>query len=60
MEHTSVEYKQRRPLRRFTGRREPCAEIHQVIAGLASDRSARRVTRPKPGTEPALPREATR
>jgi hypothetical protein len=60
VEHTNTEYKQWRPLQRFTGRRETYAETHLTIAGLVSDRSARRAarraTRPKPNTELVLPR----
>ncbi len=59
MEHTNAEYKQWRPLQRFTGRRETYAETHQAIAGLVSDPSARRATRRKPGTELVLARQAT-
>ena len=56
MEHTNAEAKQRRPPQRFTGRRETYAETHLTIAGLVSDRSARRVTRHKPNTELVLAR----
>jgi hypothetical protein len=59
VEHTNAEYKQWRPLQRFTGRPETYAETHQAIAGLVSDRSARRATRRKPGTELVLARRAT-
>ncbi|MFI0141939.1 transposase family protein [Streptomyces luteogriseus] len=59
VEHTNAEYKQWRPLQRFTGRRESYAETHQGIAGLVSDRSALRATRRKPGTELVLARQAT-
>ncbi|RPE47093.1 DDE superfamily endonuclease [Streptomyces sp. Ag109_O5-1] len=59
VEHTNAEYKQWRPLQRFTGRRETYAETHQAIAGLVSDPSARRATRRKPGTELVLARQAT-
>jgi hypothetical protein len=55
-EHTNAEYKQRRPLQRFTGHRETYAETHLSIAGLVSDRSARRATRHKPNTELVLGR----
>jgi hypothetical protein len=54
VEHTNAEFKQRRPLRRFTGRRETYAETHLAIAGLVSDRSARRATHRKPSTELVL------
>ncbi|MFE5092528.1 transposase family protein [Streptomyces sp. NPDC056638] len=59
VEHTNAEYKQWRPLQRFTGRRETYAETHLAITGLVSDRSARRATRRKPSTEPVLARQAT-
>ncbi|MFF3518907.1 hypothetical protein [Streptomyces sp. NPDC002573] len=49
MEHTNAEYKQWRPLQRFTGRRGTYPETHLAIAGLVSDHSARR---PTPSTEP--------
>ncbi|MGW1053184.1 hypothetical protein [Streptomyces sp. NPDC002521] len=58
MEHTKAEYKQWRPLQRFTGRRETYAVTHLAIAGLVSDRSARRATRHKPSTELVLARPA--
>ncbi|MFD8897604.1 transposase family protein [Streptomyces ardesiacus] len=58
VEHTNAEYKQWRPLQRFTGRRETYTETHLAIAGLVSDRSARRPTRRKPGTELVLTRQA--
>ncbi|MFD7498677.1 hypothetical protein ACFV8T_41370 [Streptomyces sp. NPDC059832] len=51
MEHTNAEYKQWRPLQRYTGRREDYAETHRAIAGLVSDRSARRATRRRTSTE---------
>lgn len=52
-------YKQWRPLQRFTGCRATYAETHQAIAGFVSDRSARRATCRKPGTERVLARQAT-
>lgn len=52
--HTNAEYKQWRPLQRFTGRRKIYAATHLAIAGLVSDRSARRATRRKPSTELVL------
>jgi hypothetical protein len=58
VEHTNAEYKQWRPLQRFTGRRETYAETHLAIAGLVSDRSARRATQRKPSTELVLVRHA--
>jgi DDE superfamily endonuclease/Helix-turn-helix of DDE superfamily endonuclease len=51
VEHTHAEYKQWRPLQRFTGRRKTYAETHLAIAGLVSDRSARRATHRKTSTE---------
>lgn len=59
VEHTNAEYKQWRPLQRFTGRRETYTEAHLAIAGLVSDRSARRATHRKPSTELVLARQAT-
>ncbi|MFE6068691.1 transposase [Streptomyces sp. NPDC056525] len=54
VEHTNAEFKQWRPLQRFTGRRETYAETHLAIAGLISDRSARRAPRRKTSTELVL------
>lgn len=51
VEHTNAEYKQWRPLQRYTGRREDYEETHRAIAGLVSDRSARRATRRRTSTE---------
>ncbi|MDQ0681135.1 hypothetical protein QFZ56_000098 [Streptomyces achromogenes] len=56
VEHTNAEYKQWRPLQRFTGRREIYAETHLAISALVSDRSARRTTRRKSSTELVLAR----
>jgi DDE superfamily endonuclease len=42
VEHANAELKQWRPLQRFTGRRESYAEVHLAVAGLVSDRAARR------------------
>lgn len=56
VEHTNAEYKQWRPLQRYTGRREDYAETHLAIASLVSDRSARRPTRHKHSTELVLAR----
>jgi hypothetical protein len=47
VEHTNAEYKQWRPLQRFTRRRETYTETHLAVAGLVSDRSVRRATRHK-------------
>ncbi|WP_442805928.1 transposase family protein [Streptomyces sp. NBC_01341] len=59
VEHANAEYKQRRPLQRFTGRRETYTETHLAIAGLVSDRSAQRQTRSKLSTDLVLVRKAT-
>ncbi|WTJ47359.1 transposase [Streptomyces atratus] len=56
VEHTNAEYKQWRPLQRYTGRRETYAETHLAIASLVSDRSARRPTRRRTNTELVLAR----
>lgn len=56
VEHTNAEYKQWRPLQRYTGRRETYAETHLAIASLVSDRSARRPTRRPTNTELVLAR----
>ncbi|WP_319740249.1 MULTISPECIES: transposase [unclassified Streptomyces] len=60
VEHANAECKQWRPLQRFTGRRESYAETHLAIAGLVSDRSARRATRRKASTELLLARPVGR
>lgn len=54
VEHTNAEYKQWRPLQRFTGRREDFAQTQAAIAGLVSDRSAYRVTHRRTSTELVL------
>ncbi|MEV6735382.1 transposase family protein [Streptomyces sp. NPDC051364] len=54
VEHTNAEYKQWRPLQRYTGRREDYDETHRAIAALVSDRSARRPTRRRTSTELVL------
>lgn len=59
VEHAHAEYRQWRPLQRYTGRRDTYAETHLAIAALVSDRSARRPTRPKPSTELVLARPTT-
>lgn len=51
VEHTNAEYKQWHPLQRYTGRREGYEQTHLAIAGLVSDRAARRVTRRRTSTE---------
>ncbi|MFF8618293.1 hypothetical protein [Streptomyces sp. NPDC015350] len=48
----------RRPLQRYTGRREDFAEIQAAIAGLVSDRSARRAARLKTSKELVLAADA--
>lgn len=50
VEHANAEYKQWRPMQRYTGRREDFAETQAAIAGLVSDRSARRPTHHKTST----------
>jgi DDE superfamily endonuclease len=42
VEHANAEHKQWRTLQRYTGRREYYDETHLAIAGLVSDRAARR------------------
>jgi hypothetical protein len=42
VEHANAEHKQWRALQRWIGRREYYAETHLAIAGLVSDRTARR------------------
>jgi hypothetical protein len=42
VEHANAEHKQWRTLQRYTGRREYYDETHLAIAGLVSDRTARR------------------
>jgi DDE superfamily endonuclease len=54
VEHTNAEYKQWRPLQRFTGRRETYPETHFAISGLVSGRSAKRETRRRTSTELVL------
>ncbi|MFD0509245.1 transposase family protein [Streptomyces chiangmaiensis] len=56
VEHANAEHRQWRPLQRYTGRRETYAETHRAVAGLVSDRAARRTTRRKPSTELVLAR----
>jgi hypothetical protein len=58
VEHAHAEFRQWRSLQRYTGRRDTYAETHLAIAALVSDRSARRPTRPKPGTALVLARLA--
>ncbi|MEU9800352.1 transposase family protein [Streptomyces sp. NPDC051000] len=56
VEHANAEHRQGRPLQRYTGRREGYGETHRAIAGLVSDRAAKRATLHKPSTELALVR----
>ncbi|WP_432043298.1 hypothetical protein [Streptomyces cadmiisoli] len=51
MEDTNPEYEQWHPLQRFIGRREDYDETHRAIAGLVSNRSARRATHGTASTE---------
>jgi hypothetical protein len=51
VEHVIGEEKKWRPLQRYTGRREYYPETHAAIAGLVSDRAARRPTRHRTSTE---------
>ncbi|MGW6399515.1 transposase family protein [Streptomyces sp. NPDC055134] len=53
-EHANAEHKQWRPLQRFLGRREHYPATHRAVAGLVSDRAAKRTTRRKPSTELVL------
>ncbi len=57
VEHANAELRQWRPLQRWTGRRQDYAATHCAIAGLASDRAAKRAARHRPSTElvPAFP-----
>ncbi|MFG3383210.1 transposase family protein [Streptomyces sp. NPDC047999] len=58
VEHANAEMRHWRPLQRYTGHRETYAETHRAIAGLVSDRAARRATRPVHSTELVLTRPA--
>ncbi|MFB7919074.1 hypothetical protein [Streptomyces sp. NPDC056061] len=51
VEHANAEHRQWRPLQRYTGRRETYGDTHRAIAGLVSDRAAKRTTRRKTSTE---------
>jgi len=57
VEHANAELRQWRPLQRWAGRRQDYAETHCAIAGLLSDRAAKRAARHRPSTElvPAFP-----
>jgi hypothetical protein len=59
VEHAIGEQKKWRPLQRYLGRREHYPETHAAIAGLVSDRSARRPARLRTSTELVLARQAT-
>lgn len=54
MEHANAEYKQRRPMQRYSGSREDFAETQASIAGLFCDRSARRASHCEASTELVL------
>ncbi|MCZ4126215.1 transposase [Streptomyces sp. H39-S7] len=56
VEHANAEMRQWRPLQRYTGRRDSYHEIHQAVAGLVSDRAAKRATRRRTSTELVLTR----
>ncbi|MGW6403067.1 transposase family protein [Streptomyces sp. NPDC055134] len=58
IEHAIAEHRQWRALQRHTARRETYAETHLAVAGLVSDRAARRATQRKSSTELALARQA--
>ncbi|MCX5112299.1 transposase family protein [Streptomyces sp. NBC_00378] len=58
VEHSIGEEKKWRPLQRYLGRCESYAETHAAIAGLVSDRAARRPTRRHKSTELVLARKA--
>ncbi|MFE7244677.1 transposase family protein [Streptomyces sp. NPDC057580] len=51
VEHANAEHRQWRPLQRYTGRRETYGDTHRAIAGLVSDRAAKRATRRRTSTE---------
>ena len=55
--HANAGLRQWRPLQRWTGRRQDYAGTHYAIAGLVSDRAAKRAARHRPSTElgPAFP-----
>ncbi|WP_018560249.1 MULTISPECIES: transposase family protein [unclassified Streptomyces] len=58
VEHANAEDKQWRPLQRYIGRREDFAETQAAIAGLVSDRSARRAARRETSKELVLAADA--
>ncbi|TJZ99257.1 IS5/IS1182 family transposase [Actinacidiphila oryziradicis] len=58
VEHTNAELRLWAPMRRFTGRRETYTQTHRAIAGLISDRAAKRPTRREHSTELVLARDA--
>ncbi|MFJ5801530.1 hypothetical protein [Streptomyces decoyicus] len=57
VEHANAEHKQWRPLQRYIGRREHYAETHRAVAGLVSDRAARRAPVRRASTEIVLARQ---
>jgi hypothetical protein len=59
VEHTIGEEKKWRSLQRYLGRRESYAETHAAIAGLVSDRTARRASLPRTSTDLVLARRTT-
>ncbi|MCX5233474.1 transposase [Streptomyces sp. NBC_00233] len=59
VEHTNAELRQWAPMRRFTGRRETYAQTQRAIAGLVSDRAAKRPTRRETSTELVLAHDVT-
>lgn len=56
VEHANAEHKQWRPLQRYPGRREHCAQTYRAVAGLVSDRASRRAVRRRTSTELVLAR----
>jgi hypothetical protein len=60
VEYANAELGQWRPLQRWTGRHQDYAETHCAIAGLVSDRAAKRAaaTGPAPSSYPFTPRPA--
>ncbi|MGW6100664.1 transposase family protein [Streptomyces sp. NPDC055157] len=51
VEHANAEHRQWHPLQRYTGRRDTYGETHAAIAGLVSDRAAKRTTQRRASTE---------
>ncbi len=54
VEHAIGEQEKWRPLQRYIGRRELYTETHAAVAGLVSDRAARRPTHRRTSTELVL------